>query len=90
MKRSVWWFLAMEFHLDANTGHGTGKARDCWECQRIAKLVERFTAERESALLEKVEQLCRERDEARASLERLYLLAQKLDPGPGDPEEDVR
>jgi hypothetical protein len=41
MKRTVWWYLAMEYHLEPNVGHSPGKARDCYECQRIAALVAR-------------------------------------------------
>ena len=38
---SIYWHLAMQYHVDPYPGHATGKARDCWECKQIAALIER-------------------------------------------------
>jgi hypothetical protein len=43
-QRSIWWHLAMEFHQEPSVGHSPTKAADCYECRRIAAMIERFLA----------------------------------------------
>lgn len=42
---SIWVLLSREYHMAPNIGHGTGKARDCYECQRIAKIATTIAGE---------------------------------------------
>lgn len=43
-KQVLWSWLANTYHREPYQGHGTGRARDCYECCKIAEFAERFLA----------------------------------------------
>lgn len=41
-RRSIWWYLAMRYHIEPYQGHANSKAKDCYECQQIVALIQRW------------------------------------------------
>lgn len=40
-RKTIWFHLAMKFHMSPTPGHMVGKARDCWMCQEFVEIHEK-------------------------------------------------